>query len=201
MITESDLSAEDLADLDAGRIGALLARHGRTSLTIETLTIGGHTWPGGHHFYVDVAHRDLWPPTDEGREGWRLWSAAPDGRLYPPLAGRVWPPVAGCDPVHASGGAVASACRRAGVHALRACTCGVRYVPDAGDFADFLGLVRAAFDMPGWPPPPGWELVAARGYAEGEIDLDVTAVGDGFRLAPQYRRCERFRVADWFRTN
>lgn len=86
-------------------------------------------------------------------------------------------------------------------HRMVDCLCGIRYIPDGDDFLEFLDRIKPTVEATeAWRWPPGDVLLAARGRAEGEIDYDITRWGDGRRLNPDWRRCERFRITDLYRT-
>lgn len=192
-LTEADLCADDIADLEARRVGALLRRHRRTSLTIDgVLTLNGRAWPGGHHLYADLQHRQIWPDGASAREGWRIWVATSEGRLHSGFTRRSGIPVTVED------GVVRGVCPFQHA-AFAACACGIRYVPDVADFGAIFEQVTAGLSAHGNELPDGWYPVAAYGTAVGDIDYDIERFGDGYRLSPRHMRCEQFSIAKLLR--
>ncbi|WOF17895.1 hypothetical protein IHV82_15535 [Mycobacterium avium] len=63
-----------------------------------------------------------------------------------------------------------------------------------------MDLTKATY-RDGLALPAGWRIVAARGTAEGAVHRDVSARGDGYISFHEYRRAQRFRIADLFYTD
>ncbi|KKC04530.1 hypothetical protein [Mycobacterium nebraskense] len=178
-VTVDSLAADDYVDLAAGRVRAILARHGCDELTT----------PARYNSTMVLTAELPLCPLDEDREGWRVFRYSHDGRLMAPFERQraLW----------SDGDTVIALCPHGGRTRLERCTCGVRFVPDAAVFGHTIEMARATIKD---SLPAGWRLVAATGTAEGAVHRDVTALGDGYVSFLEYRRAQRFRVDELFHT-
>ncbi|GAB4720265.1 hypothetical protein MAHJHV65_43620 [Mycobacterium avium subsp. hominissuis] len=182
-VTLGCLTPDDQAAVVTGRIRAVLDRYGCSELTV----------PAGYHTTaVLTAELPLCPVDDEDREGWRVFLRTDDGRLRAPFEPNkaIW----------AKGATVIAPCPHGGQTRLERCLCGIRYVPDPAVFPHTVDLTKATY-RDGLALPAGWRIVAARGTAEGAVHRDVSARGDGYISFHEYRRAQRFRIADLFYTD